>query len=31
VKAEPKQDRTTRVSSRHLRVRPCQPDQHHLS
>lgn len=29
VKAEPKQDRTTRVSSRHHRVRPCQPDQYH--
>jgi hypothetical protein len=29
VKAEPKQDRTTRVSLRHHRVRPCQPDQYH--
>jgi hypothetical protein len=31
VKAEPKQDRTTRVSSRGLRIRPSRPEQYHFS
>lgn len=31
VKAEPKQDRTTRVSSRCLRIRSSRPEQYHFS